>query len=298
MLTARAETKHEYEIKVGEFSTLQVLDNANVVWRCLPDSVGYIQFCGEERFADAFILTNNGKGTLKVQVSTEDVNDPALPTLYVYSSFLTEVKSSSDKTVSAEFVPPAAEVKATLIGNGRLDLGSLRCNRVSAKIATGNGVITLEGECQDASFAMIGTGQIRADELKANNVSCSIMGTGSIYTWPVDKLASKGFGSTTIYYRGTPKDIKKAGGGKLMPLESAGEAVRVAPGAPTRQQVATRRSAVAEEPVEVTEQSTATEEVVEEIPDEEVAAETTEEETQEEAEEAEEEPVTLPVRRN
>ena len=181
------------------------------MWRCLPDSAGYIQFYGEERFADAFILTNNGKGTLKVQVSTEDVNDPALPTLYVYSSFLTEVKSNSALSVSAESVPPAADFKVTLIGNGRIDAGGLRCTRVSAKIATGNGVVTLGGECHDASFAMLGTGQIRADELEAQDVSCSIMGTGSIYTWPVEKLSTKGIGSTTIYYRGTPGEIRKRG---------------------------------------------------------------------------------------
>lgn len=273
LLTAHAQ-KHEYEIKVGEFNTLQVVDNANVVWRCLPDSAGYIQFYGEERFADAFILTNNGKGTLKVQVSTEDVNDPALPTLYVYSSFLTEVKSNSALSVSAESVPPAADFKVTLIGNGRIDAGGLRCTRVSAKIATGNGVVTLGGECHDASFAMLGTGQIRADELEAQDVSCSIMGTGSIYTWPVEKLSTKGIGSTTIYYRGTPGEIRKRGGGKLVQLEGA--AAGVSPGAPSRHGVATRRP-VTEEAVE------------EEIPDEEVIEEGVEEE---------EEPVTLPVRRN
>lgn len=260
---------------MGEFSTLQVVDNANVVWRCLPDSAGYIQFCGEERFADAFILTNNGKGTLKVQVSTEDVNDPALPTLYVYSSFLTEVRSNSALSVSAESVPPAADFKVTLVGNGRVDAGGLRCTRVSAKITTGNGVVALGGECQDASFVMLGTGQIRADELEARDVSCSIMGTGSIYTWPVDKLTSKGIGSTTIYYRGTPGEIRKRGGGKLMQLEGA--AAGVAPGAPTHRQTGTRKTTVEEEPVE-------------EIPDEEAA--------EEEAEESEEEPVTIPVRRN
>ena len=241
LLTAHAQ-KHEYEIKVGEFNTLQVVDNANVVWRCLPDSAGYIQFYGEERFAD--------------------------------SSFLTEVKSNSALSVSAESVPPAADFKVTLIGNGRIDAGGLRCTRVSAKIATGNGVVTLGGECHDASFAMLGTGQIRADELEAQDVSCSIMGTGSIYTWPVEKLSTKGIGSTTIYYRGTPGEIRKRGGGKLVQLEGA--AAGVSPGAPSRHGVATRRP-VTEEAVE------------EEIPDEEVIEEGVEEE---------EEPVTLPVRRN
>lgn len=220
MMSAAAQ-KHEYEIKVGEFNSLHVVDNANVVWRNNPDSIGYVQFCGEERFADAFIISNNGKGTLKVQISTEDVDDPALPTLYVYSSFLTEVKSNSALSVSVEDISAAAEYKFILVGNGDIRATGLSCTRCSAKITTGNGVITLSGKCQDASFTMFGTGQIRADELKSDNVSCSIMGTGSIYTWPVDKLSTKGIGSTTIYYRGVPNEIKKRGGGKLVPLEKA-----------------------------------------------------------------------------
>ena len=90
----------------------------------------------------------------------------------------------------------------------------------------------------------------------------------------LEKLSTKGIGSTTIYYRGTPGEIRKRGGGKLVQLEGA--AAGVSPGAPSRQGVATRRP-VTEEAVE------------EEIPDEEVIEEGVEEE---------EEPVTLPVRRN
>lgn len=222
MMTALGQ-KQDYEIKVGEFNSLQVVDNANVVWRHNPDSTGYVQFCGEERFADAFIISNNGKGALKVQVSTEDVGDPALPTLYVYSSFLTEVKSNSALCVSVEEIPAAADYKFTLVGNGRLQASGLNGTRCSAKITTGNGVITLSGKCQDASFTMLGTGQIRADELESGNVGCAIMGTGSIYTWPLEKLSTKGIGSTTIYYRGAPAEIKKRGGGKLVPLDKEEE---------------------------------------------------------------------------
>ena len=56
---------HDYELKVGEFNVLNVSDDVNVVWVANADSAGYARFSGADRFADAFIFTNNGKGNLK-----------------------------------------------------------------------------------------------------------------------------------------------------------------------------------------------------------------------------------------
>lgn len=216
--TVQAE-KHYYELHVGEFNKLNVLDNVNVVWQASTDSAGFIRFYGEDRFADAFILENNHKGTLKIRVATDDVDHPDLPTLYISSSYLTEVKSSSTLTVTISEMPPAAQLKFRLEGNGAIRAENIRCTRLEAKIITGNGSLSLQGECQDANLGMYGTGEIRANDLQADNVNCTIMGTGSIYTWPSNLLKVKGVGSTKIYYRGTPAEIKKVGGGKLIPLE-------------------------------------------------------------------------------
>lgn len=267
VLPAMAE-KNFYELRVGEFHTLQVLDNVNVEWRCCRDSLGFVRFYGEERFADAFILTNNGKGTLKVQVSTDDVNHPDLPTLYIYSSFLTEVKSTSGLKVVARDMPASAKIKFILVGNGTIDAAGVESTRVEASVATGNGVISIQGQCGTASFTMVGTGQIRADELRSDDVNCTIMGTGAIFTWPLHTLKAKGIGSTKIYYRGEPAEMTKRGGGKFIPLSEAGSA---------------HENNVAVEPDAVDE--TVGEEPWEEIPDE-------------GGEEEEEEPLNVPRRRN
>lgn len=270
---------HDYELKVGEFNVLNVSDDVNVVWVANADSAGYARFSGADRFADAFIFTNNGKGNLKIQVSVEDVGDPELPTLYVYSNFLTEIKSTSALNVQTSEIPAAAELKLTLIGNGTLTVTGINSTRVSAKLTTGNGIMTLSGNTSKASLTMLGTGQIRADEMKANTVNCTIMGTGSIYTWAVESLSTKGIGSTTIYYRGEPSEIKKLGGGKLTPLASA--PAQTSDAAPTEMHVGV--ICVDAEPAQTTEKP------VQKVEEEEVEVE---------IEEEEEEPVTLPERRN
>lgn len=209
-----------YKVEVGQFDRLKVTDNVNVVYRCLPDSTGFVQYVGAKEFADAFILTPE-KGQLRVQVSVEDVGNPNLPVLYVYSDFLTEVTNDSDFTVRVESPAPAAEFKATQVGNGTLTVENIKANKVKASLATGNGTINLSGDTQEAALNMLGTGMISADRLKSRKVTCKILGSGSIGCWPEEALNVRGIGSTKIYYKGNPK-VKKTGGGKLFQLPEEG----------------------------------------------------------------------------
>lgn len=216
MTALKAQVSQHYSVEVGQFDKVKVTDNVNVVYRCLPDSTGWIQYRGSKEFADAFVITPK-EGTLKIQVSTEDVNNPDLPTLYIYSDFLTSVENSSAATLKVENPAPCAQFSAKEIGNGRIVVEGLKANVVRASINTGNGAVTLSGSCREAIFKMVGTGTIAADRLEAEQVQCTILGGGNIGCWAVEKLSAKGIGSTKIYYKGDPV-IKKSGGGKLFPL--------------------------------------------------------------------------------
>lgn len=209
-----------YSVKVGSFSKLSVIDNVNVVYRSNPDSVGYAWFSGDSRFADAFIFSNKS-GTLKIQVNTDDVNNPGLPTVYLSSEFLVEVKNSSAREVLVESLQSSVDFKATLVGNGKIVVNDIKADKVEGTLTTGNGTISLHGQCETAVFKMIGTGIIQADGLRARNIDCQILGGGNIGCWPLDALKVKGIGSTKIYYKGNPQSVKKSGGGKLFQLESA-----------------------------------------------------------------------------
>lgn len=216
ILASPAQVKESYKVEVGQFDKLKVSDNVNVVYRCLPDSSGYVQYVGSREFADAFIITPKS-GTLRIQVSTEDVGNPDLPTLYVYSDFLTSVENASSFAVVVENPAPCAEFSAKEVGNGSITVENLHANKVKAMIATGNGSVNVSGRCQEAELKMLGTGVISADRLEANQVDCKILGSGTIGCWPVERLTAKGIGSTKIYYKGDPV-VKKSGGGKLFRL--------------------------------------------------------------------------------
>lgn len=205
-----------YRLDVGRFDKLKITDNVNVVYRSVPDSTGMAVFTGEEEFANAFIFSNS-KGKLRIQVNTEDVNNPKLPTLFVYSDYLTEVENSSEFTATIHNTISVPSFSAKQIGNGKIVAEDIKTGDADAHLATGKGTIILTGKADKATYKMVGTGMIQADDLEAFDVKCTILGTGDITCWATKKLDVRGIGTTKILYRGKP-DIKKVGGGNIAPL--------------------------------------------------------------------------------
>lgn len=213
----KSEKTTTYTTYCGPFDKIEVTDNVNVIYECRQDSSGYLTYTGAHRFADAFIL-NNHKGKLKIQVNTEDVNDPELPTIHVYSNFLTSIENSSVMKIEAKSIEPCPNLNIKQIGNGTISVDGVNCDRLKASLATGNGTIAITGTAQDAKYVMVGAGTIQADLLKAATVKCTIIGAGAIGCWPTESINVKGLGSTKVYYRGDPV-VKKGPGLKLFRLE-------------------------------------------------------------------------------
>lgn len=207
----------DYRFDFRQFSTLCVQDNVNVIYNCSTDSVATVTYSGMPDFENAFIFTDNN-GTLKIQVSTEDVGKPDLPTIYVTSNHLIKVENYSDFNVNVMSLASCDSFTASLVGNGLITVNDINARSVKGVITTGMGKIILSGRCDDATLKMTGAGTIEADRLKSINTTCKIFGGGRISTFTTGKLSTRGIGSTKIYYRGHP-EISKKGGGKLFPID-------------------------------------------------------------------------------
>lgn len=207
----------QFTLPVGQFSKISVDNNVNVVYVGGDGSPSRVTYDGDQKYAKAFIITHKGN-KLRIQVETMFVDDPELPTLYIYSDFLENASLSSETTLTLKSVAPGSKLELSVMGNGSIDANNIRATKVGASIKSGNGTISVSGHCQQANFNMLGNGTIQADRLEAVNVNCKMLGNGSIGCWPVDKLKIMGIGSTKVYYKGSP-EIEKKGGGKLFPLE-------------------------------------------------------------------------------
>lgn len=222
VLGLNAQTLTKYELNVGEFHELKVVDGINVDYRCNPDSAGLAVFTSMPDKASAFIFNNN-KGKLSMQISTESVGVKDMPLVTVYSEYLTKVENSGDSTVRVLSVARGPKFNATLIGNGRLAVRDLQFTDVTGKIATGNGTLVLDGKCDRANISFMGTGVIQADGLMAQQVSVKASGTGSIGVWAVKNLSLVGAGSTKVYYKGEPEIKNRTVGIKAVKIGESAE---------------------------------------------------------------------------
>lgn len=208
----------QFTLPVGQFSKVSVDDNVNVVYVGADGTPSRVTYEGDQKYAKAFIITHKGN-KLRIQVETMYVDDPELPTLYLYSDFLENASLSSESTLTLKSVAPGSKLDLSVMGNGSIVADNIKATKVGASIKSGNGTISISGHCETASFNMLGNGTIQADRLEAVSVNCKMLGQGSIGCWPTEELKVRGIGNTKIYYKGSPT-IDKKGGGKLFPLEA------------------------------------------------------------------------------
>lgn len=198
-----------YEVKVGEFTELRVVNSVNVIYSNNPDSIGYVQFRAPKDLCSA-VLVKSSKGKVTIELSTEAVNNPKLPTVFVYSKFIQSVENAGDSTILVTSVTPVPEIKFRTVANGKIVAKRLDANKISATISTGKGSILLDGKCSYASLILTGTGKILAEKLKSTDTYCRITGTGHITCNPQDKLTMKGTGPGKVYYLNKPAKIENS----------------------------------------------------------------------------------------
>ena len=201
-----------YVVEVGKFSKLEIPNNLTVVYRCHPDSVGKARYECPDMLAGAVMFSNSGNGSLKVQISPDFIDrEHMLPVIYVYSEFLSEVVSSSERRVSVYSPARCSQFKGVLMGNGTLDLHGLDCDKAVGVLASGNGTVILRGKCDSALLKLTGTGRVDAFGMDAGDVVCQTLGTGDITCRFSKSLVQKGLGSTTIHYKGDPGKVRTKG---------------------------------------------------------------------------------------
>lgn len=220
LATATPSSAADYELNVKPFDELQVVNDINVIYRCSNDSAGYVRFsCAPD--ISSMILFSNNKNKLKIELSDEitAAQKQRIPTITVFSSFLSKVENSGDSTIYVETPSPASTFKARVVGNGTLIARGLRATTVEGKIATGHGHLVLAGEAQTVKLNNTGTGTIEAGTIKANIGRCTIYGTGSVDCWVTNELTVTGLGSGKIYLKGTPTIKNRTLGIKIIPVQ-------------------------------------------------------------------------------
>ena len=215
-----AQTLQRHTVSVGHFTELNVRHSINVDYRSNPDSAGLAVFIARPEMANAISFKNNGKGKLAIETQLDPSQTAGIPTITIYSRYLTKIENSGDSTVRAFKVNAGPKFTATQMGNGRLSIRDIQADEVSAKQLTGRGQLALSGECRRASLSCAGVGAIQADNLHAQDVTITIGGPVTVGCYATGVLAVKGLGPAKIYYGGHPTAIRnRAAGPTLIDIE-------------------------------------------------------------------------------
>lgn len=219
-LMADAQTEHRV-IKVGDFNRLALIDNINVNYRCNSDSAGLIIFECTQDIADHLMFSVSKNGRLSIQVDDMYEQLGHLPTITVYSSTLDEAENAGDSTLRIMGLPPLNAFKVRNTDNGKVLVKGIRASQLELQILSGKGKIIADGSCDNLALRLIGTGEIQADQVVATEVSCRIMGTGSMGCHVNGgELKVSGSGTGKVYYKGTPSKVtvRKLGTIKAIPM--------------------------------------------------------------------------------
>lgn len=202
-----------YEYEPGPFDKILIRADMDVVYRNVPDSAGFVRYESATDFSEK-IEVSCQKGKLAIiDKLTEEEYGP-LPKLYLYSDYLLSAVNEGTGTMVLDLAMSTPTLSVKLVGNGKIICNDVNTTEFSANIVTGNGTIVADGKCRKAKFTLTGTGVIQADRLLADEVRCSVLGTGTIGCRPLETLDVRGVGTTKVYYYGDPA-VKKVGGAKL-----------------------------------------------------------------------------------
>lgn len=148
-----------YEVEVKDFQELKVTDGINVTYRHVPDSVGKAVFEATPKMAQEILFVPSS-GKLEIQLATRKGQYTGVPTVTVYSNFISKVENDGDSTVRVLSPQPNAKIKLRLVGNGKLIADQVETNLLEASIDTGNGTLVVSGKAPNAKLSSTGSGKL------------------------------------------------------------------------------------------------------------------------------------------
>jgi len=213
LLTAFAQTAGApYALKLGEFSQIRIRHGIPVDYVCSNDSSGVITFTGSKELVEALTFDLTTKGKLSISLEPRNFSGK-INRVTVRSRQLTSIENEGDSVVRVLGINSCPVFKAKQTGNGSISIRNIESNQVEVACKLGHGSVTVNGKCDIAKLNCTGTGSILAGSLIANEVKCTVLGTGTVDCHASQSLSIMGAGSGLVYYAGNPADIKNRGAG-------------------------------------------------------------------------------------
>ena len=159
------------------------------------------------------------KGSLSIKLSGTRTPDFGVILIHMYSSTLIEVNNEGAATFEINTKLDEPELKFTVLGTGQIKAENVSCGVLKLNVG-GSGDILVSGNTGYGSYSIQGTGEIRAQGMKAEEVNATITGSGNIYCQADKFLKTFLTGNGKVHYLGKPEiKSRSVGTGIVLPLE-------------------------------------------------------------------------------
>ena len=152
-----------------------------------------------------YIETTVENGHLHVRfrqgISISDYNEAKV---YVSAPELNNFETHGSGNINGEGkIADKNKIDIGVYGSGDIEL-NIDCPTVKTE-THGSGTITSGGETRDLSIKINGSGDVKADNLKAETVRISVHGSGETEVFASELLDAEIYGSGDVHYKGQPK---------------------------------------------------------------------------------------------
>lgn len=191
---------------------------SNVVYINHPDSAGFVRIYGEENIVHLLDVSVS-KQTLSIKKINMANIENGLLMIYVYSPAIHTVDLTGGVIFETNEQVKQSEMKLAISGDAQIKISNLECDKLKVSLL-GGGDLYVKGIAKEASYSVVGSGEVRADNLQAQTASAKLTGNGNIGCNVTKLLKSTIMGVGNIYYKGKP-EVKSTilGTGNLKALE-------------------------------------------------------------------------------
>jgi hypothetical protein len=158
-------------------------------------------------------------GTLKIKFKHHDDwdhgDDYGKIDVYVTAKSLSSLVNAGSGSIKVEGTVSGSDVSVVLSGSGDIQT-AVKSGNLHATIS-GSGSINLNGSADEAKVVISGSGEVKGRELKTNNTSVTITGSGSAYFTADKTVSARIVGSGNVVYSGnaTISESKTIGSGSV-----------------------------------------------------------------------------------
>lgn len=167
-----------------------------------------------------YIVTDVENGWLELKTQDDiDLNTPEPVTIFVTIPSITAINVAGSGNVYGEskFISEKS-LKMQIAGSGDINV-DVNTPEVESNIA-GSGNIKVSGETKEVNVNIAGAGNYNGANLKAENASVKITGSGDVEVFADVLLDAKIIGSGSIRYKGNARvDQKVVGSGDIKKLD-------------------------------------------------------------------------------